>query len=500
MYDMAMKGGRKELAIIAAISLIAALRVFIFSAAFPFFNNVDEHAHVDLVRKYARGYWPRQASETYDESSGRLFALFGTYEYMMPPERFPEGAAPPPPWKRDPESAREAARLEARNWARMENFEAHAPPVYYAVAGGWYRLLGHAGLTSGNQLYFLRFMSVPLIAILIWLAYWFCLSGYPERKELRLGVPMLLAFLPQDLFYTVNSDLLSAPLFTLSLILLLLWHRKEGGAWLGVLGGLLVALTILVKYTNAALPAIFGLLLLMKLFRVLKGGGWRAALRAVTPAFFTALLPVALWLARNRSLFGDLFGTEAKVEHLGWTLRPLGSFLSHPIFTPGGLWTFWDGLMATFWRGELVWHMQPIAHGAVDSFYSISAALLLSVSAIFLVINRGKSGQPAVIGSVWLAVLLSCACLALLSIAFDFGGCFYPSQEHPFFTSGRLISGMLVPFLVLYLDGAACLLRPLSRLSGTMILVAMICLMMLVSEIMLTMPIFTNPYNWFHLI
>jgi len=27
----------------------------------------------------------------------------------------------------------------------------------------------------------------------------------------------------------------------------------------------------------------------------------------------------------------------------------------------------------------------------------------------------------------------------------------------------------------------------------------MICLMMLVSEIVLTMPIFDNPYNWFHL-
>jgi hypothetical protein len=33
-----------------------------------------------------------------------------------------------------------------------------------------------------------------------------------------------------------------------------------------------------------------------------------------------------------------------------------------------------------------------------------------------------------------------------------------------------------------------------------MILAAMICLMMLVSEILLTMPIFANPYNWFHLL
>jgi hypothetical protein len=33
--------------------LIATVRVFVFSAAFPFFNNVDERPHVDLVVKYS---------------------------------------------------------------------------------------------------------------------------------------------------------------------------------------------------------------------------------------------------------------------------------------------------------------------------------------------------------------------------------------------------------------------------------------------------------------
>ncbi len=44
---------RYERLIIAGLCLAAAIRVFVFSAAFPFFNNVDEVAHFDLVFKYS---------------------------------------------------------------------------------------------------------------------------------------------------------------------------------------------------------------------------------------------------------------------------------------------------------------------------------------------------------------------------------------------------------------------------------------------------------------
>ena len=40
---------RYERLIIAGLCLAAAIRVFAFSAAFPFFNNVDEQAHFDMV-------------------------------------------------------------------------------------------------------------------------------------------------------------------------------------------------------------------------------------------------------------------------------------------------------------------------------------------------------------------------------------------------------------------------------------------------------------------
>jgi hypothetical protein len=41
--------------------LFGAVRVLFFSAAFPFFNNVDERRHFYLVMKYASAHVPRGA-------------------------------------------------------------------------------------------------------------------------------------------------------------------------------------------------------------------------------------------------------------------------------------------------------------------------------------------------------------------------------------------------------------------------------------------------------
>jgi hypothetical protein len=40
---------RYERLLIAGLCVTAAVRIFVFSAAFPFFNNSDEQAHFDLV-------------------------------------------------------------------------------------------------------------------------------------------------------------------------------------------------------------------------------------------------------------------------------------------------------------------------------------------------------------------------------------------------------------------------------------------------------------------
>jgi hypothetical protein len=96
-------------------------------------------------------------------------------------------------------------------------------------------------------------------------------------------------------------------------------------------------------------------------------------------------------------------------------------------------------------------------------------------------------------------VLLSVLCLAVLSVSFEYGRSFYPSAEHPYFTSGRLVTGALGPFFVLYLDGLAFVMRPVARTVDPLVVVALVSLVMTVSDGALTAPIFASPDNWFHL-
>ena len=95
--------------------------------------------------------------------------------------------------------------------------------------------------------------------------------------------------------------------------------------------------------------------------------------------------------------------------------------------------------------------------------------------------------------------LITVLVLALLSLAFDFGNCPYPSRAHPFFSSGRYLSGALIPFALLYVYGLdACLARvrgdaPRFALLGAILLFAT------VSEIAVNRVAFASPYNWFAL-
>ncbi len=59
---------RSERIVILLFCFAAALRVFIFSAAFPFFSNVDESLHFDLIIQYSRGHLPRSFDRLTEET------------------------------------------------------------------------------------------------------------------------------------------------------------------------------------------------------------------------------------------------------------------------------------------------------------------------------------------------------------------------------------------------------------------------------------------------
>jgi hypothetical protein len=94
--------------------------------------------------------------------------------------------------------------------------------------------------------------------------------------------------------------------------------------------------------------------------------------------------------------------------------------------------------------------------------------------------------------------LATLAFLGFLSIIYDFHDCPYPSRGHPYFTSGRLMLGALIPFLLLFIFGLDCTMKRLGVTAKFSILTAII-LFMLASEVAADWPVFSCPYNWFHL-
>src|SRR4029077_16715972 len=137
---------------------VAAVRVFIFAAAFPFFDNVDEQAHVDLVVKYAHGKIPH-GIKAFAPESAASFALYRTPEYFVPDTEYGE-QYPPPNWLLSPEERQKIINDELPFWESRPNHESGEPPLYYALAGGWLDLGRAIGLGGFVSLYWVRFLNI----------------------------------------------------------------------------------------------------------------------------------------------------------------------------------------------------------------------------------------------------------------------------------------------------------------------------------------------------
>jgi hypothetical protein len=102
---------------------------------------------------------------------------------------------------------------------------------------------------------------------------------------------------------------------------------------------------------------------------------------------------------------------------------------------------------------------------------------------------------------LWVALLSFVslvAFLALLSISFDFGRCPYPTQEHPYFTSGRLLNGAAVPFFLLFVYAIDQLCSWTKQEWVRWTLLGAIVLFLTVSQLQVNAPAFSSRYNFFH--
>ncbi len=486
--------------IVWLLCLLAAVHVFVFSAAFPFFNNVDEQLHFDLAVKYAAGHLPRSL-ELVSTNATPYVVIYGTHEYLWASNNFPV-ARFPPPWTRPMEEIGPRLVAWEASWNQVTNHEALQPPLYYALTGLAWRAGTALRLHDGFLLYGLRFLNLFVVAALVWLGFAAARTVFPDNTFLKLGVPTLLAFLPQTAFYSIQNDVLSPLCFGAAFIGLVKLSRAEvPGVRLGIITGLMLAATFLTKISNLPLLLVSAGAVLFKVRSLAKAGKLRAAGPALTALVLCAGLPMMAWLAWCKHNAGDFTGTSAKIQFLGWTTKPFNEWWSHPIFSPHGLWTFLSGLLATFWQGEMLWHRQPLGLPAVNVIYTVVSLGLVAV-AVATLLSRSPATTPAQRQALWLGfgcLAAAVVFLGFLSIIYDFHDCFYPSREHPYFTSGRLMLGALIPFLLLYLYGLDRALGwAQNRWLRPTVLVAMI-LFMLVAEILTDWRLFPNAYNWFHM-
>jgi hypothetical protein len=386
--------------------------------------------------------------------------------------------------------------------AKGVNHESTQPPLYYAVAGLWYRLGETLGLRGGQVLYWLRFMNVIVCALLVWLAHLFARVLFPGDGFLRLGMPLLVAFFPQDAFYSVNNDVLLPLAGGAALLALLVLARGEAKGYVfHVCAGLLVAAAVLVKLSSGPIVLIAVATAVMITRRT--GAAERREAIGRSAALLLAVgAPLAVWGTRNILVLGDATGSGAKAKLLGWSPKPLGALFDHPLLTPGGIATFWQETMASLWRGEFTWGLERIASRGCDLLYSISSFVLPAAAVVALVLRRrpARSDERVV---QWLGLamlLLSLLFLAGLSVAFDFGECFYPSRAHPFLTSGRLALASLLPFVALYLSGLEVLLPGQRSAALRWALLIGVVVWMTASEAWLARAALHSAYNWFRLL
>ena len=486
-----------ERLLILLLCFAGGLRVFIYSAAFPFFSNIDEDLHFDLITQYSHAQAPR-GFDRLKEDTLNWIVPYASPEFLLSPKQFPGATFPAPLWKRPWSDIGPEIAVTRAAWSGEINFESSQPPLYYALAGGWWSIGKQIGLTGIQSLYWVRFLNALIVAMIVWLGYVTARVIAPERADLQIGVPLLVAFLPQNMFYAMNNDVLSPVCFGALFLCVLQWLRTNAPSFfLGGITGLAIAATCLTKMSNVPLVAVAVVIIFARLVVIIRRVP-RAGVIALAAIVVCAAIPIGSWMLWIKSHFGDLTGSTAKIALLGWTRKPFADWWHHPIFTPRGLWIFWSDLIASFWRGEVSWHGLPLHWRVADGFYVISTLVFVAVAIVGLKRAALTAFQRQAIGSAILIFLAGVAFLALLSIQFDFGNCINPSRAHPYFTSGRLLSGALIPFAIVYVYGVSWVCGRFNAALGIVVL-GCVAVFMVASEIWINRVVFMSEHNWFHI-
>ena len=497
-------GTRREAWFVAALAAFAFARVFALSAALPFFNGIDEHMHVDLVQKYARGFLPGPDAANFDPIVVQFFASFASPEYLKDSASFDGGRFPTPEQKtaeRPPGSPDHAEVLAL--YASRPNIEAEAPPTYYALGGAWMRLGRALGLTDLDLLYWIRLLNPLLAGVVVGLTYAFLRRRCSDHAFRRLGPCMFLAGYPNDLQYGVTPDVLSIGLGALCFFGLVRMREIPREIALAAATGFVIGVAFLNKYPNVLFVGAASTLAAIGMREARREGTLRSEVANWLALGRAATAPAIWWLERNLHVVGSLSGTHRKVQALGWSPHGPDQILAHPLFTASGWIEFIPALLRTFWQGEFAWHGAPTHTFAVDALYVVTSLLFIGAAARGWIRARHDADAPRRIDGI---ALLCCAVgvtvLAVLSTLFDFGIDEGPiSRSFPFVASGRLLAGLVAPFAILYCNGLEAIWSRAgarwARIGPWLVLGAVLAIA-LGWQFLTFRDAFGSSWNWFH--
>ncbi len=489
--------------IVVALSIYAGLRILIFAAAFPLFNNVDERLHLMSIQMYAQGHLPGKELPRIDPELAKAYLPYWSPEYGHSEQELDRDGISGSPDRNLVQANGFSQPIYAQKleeWLRRPNFEAQAPPLYYLVAGGWYRIGAAMGLSDWRLLYWTRFLNGILYGLFVWVSYRFVCQVYPKGRFLCVAVPALLAVFPQDVFFGMNRDVLS-PLMCAAALLFMakaLAERQNQASFL-MIASLLVGLSFLVEVSNCVLYG--ALLATVWLWAFRSPRMLRDKVRVLSASTVASVLPPSLWMLRNYFVLGDLTGSAAKVRVLGWTAQPWPAIIRHPLFSWRGLSFFAVRLTENFWHGEYGWHAERMRSASADWFYVISSALMIVIFTIDFVRRRKILSDIENWAGLQSLFLLSSSVLflAVLSLLFDYHEHGYPSRLYPYFVSGRIISGAILPFILIYARGLEVLSSRLGKWLSAPALLAILMLLITISEFRVRSNVFSSHYNFFAL-
>ena len=269
------------------------------------------------------------------------------------------------------------------------------------------------------------------------------------------------------------------------------------------LAGIMIAGTVLVKLANLPALLIFSIILLLLLKKFNSENQLISRAPHILAMVISVVLPIIIWCSLNLYKLGDLTGTSEKIRYFGWTVKSFDKLTDHPIFTTHGIVTFLSELTVSLWRGEFIWHLDRLASRSADAMYKFTTLFFVIAGIISIISNRKKvpANRNAFNYLHLCIVILYIFFLAILSLRYNFGTCSYPTNELPYFDSGRLLLASMLSFLILYVKGIEFLVATINKRINPMIVVILIVAYSAYSEIAITLAhgVFSSPYNFFHL-